>query len=307
MKLKETIFGISISVISSVIIGLTLYAYWKNDFLNFNYFLGTDKLGHFGDFIGGFLGTILTGIATYFIYKTYISQKEELEKQKEELLLNRQLIVQQQFESTFFNMLNVHRELKNSLKLKRDNCSNYKVYEGFFIKEFESIDIIEKIEVFSFLREQFKELYFYRGIEAGNLQNKTLDNLYKDLHVKNEREKIIYLNQKLFFKKYQNVISHYCRNIYQILKYIRENEKQETLGKKRTAYLKYTDIFQSQLNEDEQFLLFYNFIVFEDKNKKEFSTINLVNHYQFLENLGHENLLNNEKHNNKNFYNFDIK
>ncbi len=46
------------------------------------------------------------------------------------------------------------------------------------------------------------------------------------------------------------------------------------------------NILQSQLNNDEQFLLFYNFIAFDDNDKKEFSTINLCNHYQFLENLG---------------------
>jgi hypothetical protein len=81
-----------------------LYAYCKNDFLNFTYFLETYKLGLFGDFIGGFLGSILTGIATFLVYRTYVYQKQELEVQSK-------LIAKQQFENTFFNMLNVHREL----------------------------------------------------------------------------------------------------------------------------------------------------------------------------------------------------
>ena len=96
--------------ISILIIGLTIFAYWKNDFLNTNYFLQTDKLGHFGDFIGGFLGTLLTLIATIYIYQTFnaqkksieiqeeqlINQKKELQSQKQELILQRQLITQQQ-------------------------------------------------------------------------------------------------------------------------------------------------------------------------------------------------------------------
>ena len=97
-------------------------------------------------------------------------------------------------------------------------------------------------------------------------------------------------------------MSHYFRNIYHILKFITENEIQNKLD-----YQKYADILQSQLNDDELFLLFYNFIVFEDESKKEFSTINICNNYHFLENLGHENLLNNDLHNNKKFYNVDVK
>jgi hypothetical protein len=38
MKVKEKIIIVVISSISIVIVGLTLYAYWKNDFLNFTYF-----------------------------------------------------------------------------------------------------------------------------------------------------------------------------------------------------------------------------------------------------------------------------
>ncbi len=123
----------------------------------------------------------------------------------------------------------------------------------------------------------------------------------KDL-LNNKEAEIIELIFWLVFNNYRNILSHYFRNIFHLLKFIRENEIQN-----KSDYQKYADIFQYQLNEDEQFLLFYNFIVFEDNTKKEMSTISLCNQYNFLENLGHENLLDNEKHNNKNFYNFDIK
>lgn len=116
--------------------------------INFNYLTNseeyifhTDKLGHFGDFIGGFLGTILTGVATYFVYKTYVSQKDELEKQKEELILNRQLIAQQQFESTFFNMLSVHRELKNSLILDESKSLFFETKTNYEILHYNLYEI----------------------------------------------------------------------------------------------------------------------------------------------------------------------
>lgn len=97
--------------ISVLIIGLTIMVFMANGFLNPNYKLEPSHLGAFGDFIGGFLGTILTIIATVYIYKTYHSQKKEL-------ILQKQLGAQQLSDTSFFKMLNVHRELKNGLKYK---------------------------------------------------------------------------------------------------------------------------------------------------------------------------------------------
>ena len=68
--------------------------------------------GYFGSYVGGVLGTIIGFVTLFFVYITYTSQRKELKLQSE-------LIAQQQFESTFFNMLNVHRELKKDLKYSK--------------------------------------------------------------------------------------------------------------------------------------------------------------------------------------------
>lgn len=242
MKFKEKIIVLIISSVSMVLVGLTLYAYWKNDFLNFSYFLGTDKLGHFDDFIGGLLGTILTGIATFLVYRTYISQKKELKKQKKQLKLQSQLITQQQFESTFFNMLNVYRELKNGLKFKNvlsiiNRIENADFYEGlatinFIIKNF---------------RENYKNLINNNQNPVGTLPDFELEQLKHDLSKCggiNELN-ILKIVFNKFYKTHQNQISHYCRNIYHILKFIRENEKNKTLGDDFYKYKSCANIFQS--------------------------------------------------------------
>lgn len=293
MKLKEKIIIAIISALSIVIIGFTLYAYWKNDFLNFTYFLGTDKLGHFGDFIGGFLGTILTGIATFLVYRTYVFQKQELEVQSK-------LIAQQQFENTFFNMLNVHRELKKNLSSEEiskfgDFIQNRELYDGLT-----TINYINTIYT-----KNYKDLKNSNHNRAGTLQNFKLKQLDFELSKYSEKneDNILRVCFTDLFKTHQNQISHYCRNVHHILKYIRENEKNETLGKDQKKYKNYASIFQSQLNVDEQFLLFYNFIHFNDKENGIYSTIKLVNHYTFLENIGIDNLLF-KKH--EEFYDFVI-
>jgi hypothetical protein len=352
MKSKEKVFGIGISILSFAIIGLTVCAYNLSKLINFKYFTNsddylfhTDKLGHFGDFIGGFLGTILTAIATYFVYKTYISQKEELISQKSELILQRNLISQQQFENTFFNMLNVHRELKNNLSTtdrifwftddQIDHLTNNLISKENKIILFNEIVKERKkigLDVFRNIRLDLNDLYNDEKIKkeinfyetSFLLKNNTyILDLKKKLGECNQRtisstiekilasenldseEKKMKANFKFIFETYQDVISHYCRNAYHILKYIRENEQGKTLGPDKKKYKNYANIFQSQLNVDEQFLLFYNFIHFNDETNDEmFQTINLVNYYSFLENIGIDNLIEKEH---ENYYNFLIK
>lgn len=124
----------SIFAISVVIILATTYAYYFNGYVLKNtdeYLLDTEKLGQFGDFIGGFLGAVLTIVATIFVYNTYISQRTELKEQ-------RNLIASQQFETRFFNMLNLHRSIKDQLRLTNKDLIT-KPYRIGFASENRSI------------------------------------------------------------------------------------------------------------------------------------------------------------------------
>lgn len=279
-----------------IIITLTFIAVLVRGHINLND-INFDKLSGFGSFIGGIVGTCLTIVATLYIYKTYHTQKEELESQKTELILQRQLIAQQQFESTFFNMLNVHRELKNGLYYS-ELIYSVNPHNNEYIGP-EVINFINKK-----FKKNFNDLKYNQQNKIETIQNFELNlEKYESKNAKNILT-VVYNN---LFEDYQNNISHYCRNAYHILKFIREYEINKSLGNDLNKYKNYANIFQSQLNVDEQFLLFYNFIHFNDENKGIYSTINLVNHYEFLENLGSNNLLDKELHNNKNFYTFNIK
>ncbi len=289
-----------------------------------DYFLATDKLGHFGDFIGGFLGTFLTIIATVYVFKTYQSQKSELEEQ-------RKLIQQQQFESTFFNMLNVHRELKNNLFVQERlfwfTDDQVKDINLTFVKDVKLFNEIirerEKkgLRVFKSIRLDLcglyssdkinKQISFYNNFELlkDNIYTKSLANkleIYnKKIFFLDDSQTILNNSFELIFEIYQDVISHYCRNVYHILKFLKINEDNKTLGKEKSVYRNYADIFQSQLNVDEQFLLFYNFIYFDKEiTNGSFGTVDLTNHYSFLENIGIDNLIEKEH---ELYYNFKIK
>lgn len=296
-----------------------------------------DKLGGWGGFIGGLVGTYLTLIATLYVFKTFHYQRKELKSQKTELKDQKEFTKNQQFETTFFNLINVHRELKNSLKLE----SNNEIFEnggwGHQHVTYSGIEVISKI-VSDFLKlYNHSDVFIFGQANDNTFNDKISKILEEDFHERsiddyfsdptnikpelaiilddgwNENNnspeyhliKINYLF-KLLFKNYQNQISHYCRNVYHILKFIKENELRDNKGEaSRIKFKQYANLFQSQLTVSEQILLFYNFIHFNDIDEKgEKSTISLVNYYKFLENIGIDNLIF-KKH--EEFYNFKIK
>ena len=94
------------------IIGIIVLLIWLFNFLNnlFDtlYLSATtpnchEIYGYFGSYVGGVFGTMLTAITLFIVYITYRSQ--------------RNLSFQQQFETTFFNLLNIHIDIKKNLKI----------------------------------------------------------------------------------------------------------------------------------------------------------------------------------------------
>lgn len=69
------------------------------------------KYNELGDFIGGISTPFLSITAFILLYLTYSSQKKELQESRTILLSQNELINKQQFESTFFNMINLHNQI----------------------------------------------------------------------------------------------------------------------------------------------------------------------------------------------------
>ena len=255
-----------------------------------------------------------------------MSQNDELRAQKDELFLSKQLITQQQFETTFFNMLNVHRQLKKDLKITSFDFF-YRPDDITYGDKFSGVGVFEKIaEEYTEINnnlihisynlenisprvidEKLSDVFFLNHLQQDESNpdpitlaerldsNWTENNNAKETHTK----KIIY-TYNLLYMNYQNILSHYCRNVYHILKFIRKTEEEDIYTKSnKTAYYKqYANILQSQLNVSEHFVLFYNFIWHQDNHEENeiYFPMNIINKYKFLENIGINNLiLNNHK------------
>jgi hypothetical protein len=295
-----------IFIVSLIVILVTSYVYYINDYLfksRNDYFFDTEKLGQFGDFIGGFLGTILTIIATIFIYKTYISQRNELQ-------LQRELISQQQFETTFFNMLQLHRSIKNDLSISNLDLITKPCIIGygspglngmleFNTGKMEDFGIINGKSVFNKLIEDLNRLYeHFPHKETFYKIEKSIDNLLTDngyglfgnnslttnSNFHSSQVKNLLFKYNIFHDHHKKLLGDYFRNVYQILKFLSDKKKEFKTKKTPFNVREYSDIFQSQMSYTELALIFYNGLKFRKARK-------LIKEFNFVENVHRSNLL----------------
>jgi hypothetical protein len=252
-----------------------------------------------GDFIGGLVGVFFTLVGVFLLF-------ENLSLQRKELTENRNLILQQQFESTFFSLLNSQRQITNELFLPSnypDKISGrrffdyvseetWKIY--IYISEKKYLSDNENEENFLF---KFVENYAKTADMDGPFRRHEFIRQYFSLMEKvgrfNSERKILKETYFLLFKYYHPIYGHYFRNLYHILKFIHKNEVEEcarTTNNQELIYEKYkgySDIVQAQLSSFELFLLFFNGLCFEEMKK-------LIHYYNFLENLAVEDLIKDE-------------
>lgn len=194
--------------------------------------------GIFGDYIGGTVGTIVGIISIYLLYKTYTSQV---------LFARNQAIVEkrQQFESTFFNLLERQQSLREQLECK--------------IGE-------EHFQSFSYLKRMREELSDALACLNYREEEVTVENKILLKNIVNQ----LYLD---FFIPNVSHLGHYFRHLYHIIKYVDESNLQDAK--------QYVDILQAQLSNDELYLLAINGISNYGRRKM----LPLMDKYSLLENF----------------------
>ncbi|MFJ7736915.1 putative phage abortive infection protein [Lysinibacillus sp. NPDC097287] len=122
------------------------------------------KLGTVGDFLGGSTVGLLSLASIFFIISTIVMQRKELELQRTELQLTRVELAKsneqyeitnhtmklQQFETTFFNMIQMHNNLINDLKLFGEEYRGREVIVMFYE------------DILNYYKKESLESYFQR-------------------------------------------------------------------------------------------------------------------------------------------------
>lgn len=318
LKNKSVAVAIVILIIGITIIITFLLVKPFNDW-SFN--PDSELFSRYGDFIGGFIGTIFSLVAILLLYNTLIAQKETLVKQDEQLKHQKQVFEIERFESTIFNLLNTQREISNSINgyfYSLNDSLKPVTYQAqgrqFFLysknelhKIWLSIDNKEYLGIFDedyieYIQNEINELYDPNSqtpthpddAKAEEFRIKTDERLkYTNYAYDITKDKWGKMNKMdipkrlksiygLFFLKYHYAVGHYFRHLYHILKFIDDFEKSNK-GLDNISK-KYIDFIQAQMSSYELMLLFYNSLSYP-------KLLDLIIKYDFLENLAEEDLV----------------
>ncbi|MCR8866889.1 putative phage abortive infection protein [Priestia megaterium] len=252
------------------LVGIVLiwWPWWpneKNDKVITN-FIG--NLGPFGDFIAGTTVPLLTFVSFLAILKTLSLQKEQMLNQQEELNASIKEMREQgktleiqRFESTFFNMLNLHNEI---VRMMQDSHTSKNQYgqQNFRI-------------IYEFLVDVHKTKH-------DNLsgEEKTTDN---------ERERIS-ATYKDVFPDRSVELGQYFRNLHSIMRYIDETTS-ENINKDI-----YVEIIKAHLSSYEIALLFYNFIGKPILEEREIEFLKLLDNLGIIELMDYSLVIDKDLH-----------
>lgn len=240
---KRVAFGVLITIIGAIIVFWFLYRLLKVDgHYNPNHKINLPDAGQVGDFIGGVVGTLFSLTGIILLYETLALQRKELES-------SRQVLEKQQFETTFFNLINLYQETLLQVEYETPSL----IVGGSKIKKAK--------EYFEYQKNTLSE------------NHSTVNSVIKDHKNAIEEYTSFYIANK-------HVIAHYFRTIYRVFKFVYETNS-KVINK-----MSYAKIIRAQLTEGELFLLNYNLYTEYGKNwKKLDKEFNILKHLPLLEKM----------------------
>jgi hypothetical protein len=314
MSKKETKISLLYRLIGVVValwIGSWFIVNWLND--------NAPEQGQFGDKFG-FVNSLFSGLALAGIIFSIILQRDELYLQRQELQETRREFKQQNFETTFFNLVRNQHEIVYSIKTTITNLTyltkthsldlNGRDFFVYCKRELNRIGTALKHKKFGIYQKEYYENLpeeeeelppWETDHEAEILTEAKIEytNLYYSItkenweKAKNNTEvEIGRKSYAFFFNRYHYVIGHYFRHLYHILKFLDQTEHEEKKLYSSTEdiklvsekYQRYAQFVQAQMGTPELLLLFYNCLSFP-------KLLALCKKYSLLENLTQEDLI----------------
>ena len=258
-----------------------------------------NRLTQFSDFIGGLAGPIfaLVGVILFYVAlteqrKDFATNREalhaqtkalkqqivEFELQRQELSETTQVFKiqtetfrKQQFESTFFNLINLHHQIVTSIDISRRE-DKYPRLESLINKN---------------ANKHEKETVVTTGRDCFGIFRKEFISIYQKYKVENPKmNELTVINNSywIFYQKHQSDLGHYFRNLYHVFKFI------DNSGEPNKST--YTSLVRAQLSNNELFLLFYNCA----SNLGNEKFLPLIEKYHLLQNLNKDNIIDLKKH-----------
>lgn len=249
------VIGMGLAIVGAIIFVAFLIRLCGADFIFWNSSFEFEKTGQIGDFAGGFIGAIWSLAGVILFYSALKLQRETLDKQGDEIVLQtsalktqkeamdlqneeleltrqelkstREVFSTQLFENHFFSLLEAQRDIVARATINETQIASLKIKVRKKKNKFQGVDFFQR------LYQELIDLYKIDQVENTSgmitINNEILGRNI-DL-IKNSKEENALLRTFniywLFFFDYQSYLGHYFRHLYHILKYIWRMEKRE--------------------------------------------------------------------------------
>ncbi len=289
-------------------------------------FIGNSELfGQYGDFVGGFVGSIFSLVAILLLYKTLKAQQSSIVKQDEAINLQQTAFEIETFEMTFFNLLKTQQDITDGIKAYFYTLNNnfLTVKSTIQGRDFFAYSKIEMRNIWLSIESEYylgifddSEEYLYNvGQEIEEYLNPNSPNFYMPEDAKIEEMKIRNKEKLRYANKFYGI----TKQCWEDIKYLPLNNRIESvyalffqryhyaighffrhlyhlikyakefsplLEKHKSLNKKYIDFIQAQMSSYEMMLTFYNSLSFP-------KLLVLLKEFNFLENLAEEDLIDN--------------
>ena len=201
----------------------------------------------------------------------------EQKEQQEQFRLQHESIKRQNFESSFFQLLNLQRELQTQLQ------TDTIVTDKNGIKN--TLKTVHGKECFRVFRDDINTQYRANRARARLIASEFPN---EEEHVPSETEQALIAYTQVYNAQQQQ-LAHYFRNLYHIFKFVATSD----IADKR----RYTSLVRAQLSAYELAVLFYNAVSPHGEGFKKY-----VEAFGLLEHLNEQLLLDPSHADNKDFY-----
>jgi len=226
-----------------------------------------NDLGNFGSYLQGTTASFWSLAGLLIIFVAFLAQKQQLKRQETELeeqarqfRMQHESIKLQNFENSFFQLLNLHNQNVTQMRINVEGFGgDSREYDGR--------------ECFRILHNLSHTVYGSRTAEQNADINFAAQHYMRMFEV----------------PSYEASLGHYFRTLYHIIKFVNESDalKTESAAADYKNRRRYTSLVRAQLSAFELELLFYNGI---SPNGEKFKP--LIEKYGLLENFDTKHLLN---------------
>ncbi|KPL94540.1 hypothetical protein AN168_13410 [Vibrio splendidus] len=224
-KLEKTLF---IILIVAVLMIIGVFSYDVAVFTE-------GKYGEFGDFFGGVLNPIFTFLTLFGLIVTIVIQRQELRLARREYEKTATALNTQAIEVTFFNVIDLHHKIADSLEL--------------------DLSKIEKASKIELALTEFANYWLKKKTVNSFIGRPVFDEILEYLSSSDASPTIVVERYSTIQNEHNYILGHYFRNLYQALKLIDSHKKDIVTEKNKR---KYASILRSQLSSKELALLFVN-------------------------------------------------